>query len=251
MRTKQRNPQMLSLAATVSPHAQILDRDDATDTRFINYVQLLMHILSISQSMCEQTHKVVDLLCKEVASITQGRAQLFLRYYPPSNRTENPFLASAISFPVQFHGMIYGALYVDPTQPVSAGLPLTAFQLLAQICGCLLYAFELSMLLQGQHRQLPQQTYGSLTKREREVLMLMYRGYDQKAIAKELCIAPTTVCKHRQQIYKHLDVHCEHDAVLAAYQAGCFSPLEEISSEWGEHRGQPGPAQSFMTVGIK
>ncbi|MBA2678504.1 MAG: response regulator transcription factor, partial [Ktedonobacteraceae bacterium] len=74
--------------------------------------------------------------------------------------------------------------------------------------------------------------YGTLTKREREVLMLMCLGHDQKTIADRLCISPTTVGKHRQHIYEQLNVHNEHDALLAAYHLGFFSILEQVSQEY-------------------
>jgi DNA-binding NarL/FixJ family response regulator len=66
-----------------------------------------------------------------------------------------------------------------------------------------------------------------LTKREREVLALMCRGYNQEAIADLLCISPATVGKHRQHIYEQLGVHCERDALLVAYQTGLFSLIDD------------------------
>jgi len=57
----------------------------------------------------------------------------------------------------------------------------------------------------------------------------MCRGYDQETIAGKLHITGATVEKHRQHIYSHLGVHNERDAIMAAYQAGLFSPLAEFS----------------------
>lgn len=48
-----------------------------------------------------------------------------------------------------------------------------------------------------------------------------HQGYlifpDQKSQA--------TASKHRQNIFRKLDVHCERDALLVAHQGGLFSPL--------------------------
>jgi len=70
-----------------------------------------------------------------------------------------------------------------------------------------------------------------LSKREREVLELMGRGLDREGIARALKIAPGTINKHRQSIYAKLGVRCEREAILAAYHAGLFSPLEGVSPE--------------------
>ena len=109
-------------------------------------------------------------------------------------------------------------------------IPLPVAQLLAQTCSWILYAIEQSTFLQGQCHQLEYQVNGPLTKREREVLTLMCRGYNQETIAELLCIAPATVGKHRQHIYEQLGVHSERDALLAAYLTGLFSIIEDSST---------------------
>lgn len=230
MVTRRQKQQTLHPGATTSFYAQASNTDNTTNTSLVDYSQLFMRLLSVGQVLCEQTQGVADRFCQEVALVTQGRAQLFIRYQKSLGRAELFPPATSVSFPVQFRNIIYGSLYIasDPVQPASLALPLAIAHLLAQTCGCLLYTFELSAFLQGQPRRLDHQVQGTLTKREREVLILMCRGYDQKAIARALSIAPATVDKHRQQIYKQLGVHCERDALLAAYLFGLFSPLEEI-----------------------
>jgi len=232
MTTNQRKQPLLSQIATASLHTQTVDADTVTDTSPVDYAQLFIHLLSIGQLLYDQAHEVADRLCQEVALVTQGRAQLFLRHRTSLDRAELPSLTLSVSFPVQFRSMIYGTLYIasDPVQPAYLALPLTIAHLLAQACGCILYTLELSALLQGQYRRSDQQAQDPLTKRQQEILTLMCRGYNQDAIARTLSIAPATVSKHRQQIYRQLDVHCERDALLAAYQSGLFSPLAKISN---------------------
>jgi DNA-binding NarL/FixJ family response regulator len=73
--------------------------------------------------------------------------------------------------------------------------------------------------------------YEPLTKREKEVLELMFRGRNQEEIADQLCIAPATVNKHRQHIYERLGVHNERDALLAAYHIGILSLLDNLTEQ--------------------
>ncbi len=54
----------------------------------------------------------------------------------------------------------------------------------------------------------------------------MCRGYDQWAIAQMLSISPATIHKHRQSIYKQLDVHNTQEAIIRAFQTGLYFPLE-------------------------
>jgi DNA-binding CsgD family transcriptional regulator len=131
--------------------------------------------------------------------------------------------------PVQFGNQMYGVLCIaaDPAHKELPALSLPVVHLLTQVCGWLLYTIEQSSFLQGQCQQLDYQINGPLSKREREVLSLMCRGYNQEMIADLLSISPATVGKHRQHIYEQLGVHSEHDALLVAYQTGLFSLIEE------------------------
>ncbi len=46
----------------------------------------------------------------------------------------------------------------------------------------------------------------SLTRREWEIAWLVYRGYSNREIAEEFCIAESTVKKHTSHIYEKLQV---------------------------------------------
>ena len=202
-----------------------------TELSFADYVHLFEHLFSVCQMLYGQTYSVADRFRKEVASITQGHAQLLFRHQKLIKKNHGASPANSVNFPVQFSDRVYGTLYIasDLANPESPSVPLAVAHLLAQACGLLLYTLEMSVFIQKQIQRLNLPASGPLTKRERDVLALMARGYDQEAIAKALSITPSTVSKHRQHIYEQLGVHNEHDALLAAFQAGLFSLLDEIS----------------------
>jgi DNA-binding CsgD family transcriptional regulator len=47
----------------------------------------------------------------------------------------------------------------------------------------------------------------SLTSREQEVALLISAGKTSKEIARSLSISPSTAAKHRENIYRKLDLH--------------------------------------------
>lgn len=201
----------------------------------VNHVQYFVHLLPLGQQLRGQTSGVSERLCEEVGSVTQGCAQLVLHSQGLAQGAQLPSPSQAVSFPVQFGNLNYGTFSValDPARPTRPLIPAKVADSLAQLCAMLLYALEVSALLQAQSQYLKQRIYEPLTKRQREVLALLYHGYDREGIAKALSITPATVDTHRQHIYEHLGVHNERDLLLAAYQAGLFSPLEDISGKRG------------------
>jgi len=64
----------------------------------------------------------------------------------------------------------------------------------------------------------PEQTYNIevLSRREREILYLMSRGYDNPHIASKLFIADQTVKNHISRIYHKLNIHDRMSAMKAA-----------------------------------
>lgn len=201
----------------------------------VDHVEYFVHLLNIGQQLWGQTHGVADHLCKEVALVTQGCAQLFLHHQELFNRAQIPSPSQAAGFPVQSGERNYGTLYIafDPEQPAHLMIPANVAHSLAQLCGMLLYTFEVSALLQAQHKHLEHRAHEPLTRRQREILMLLCRGYEREEIAKAFSISPATVDTHQQHIYEHFGIHNKRDLLLAAYQAGLFSPLEDISGKRG------------------
>lgn len=201
---------------------------DPIDISLEVYTQLIVALLGFGQTLCKQTQGAGEQLCREVMRATQGRARLLLPFQDSSAGQQIPFPVS-VSFPVQFNTRSYGTLEIAPDSERSASpaIPLPLAQLLAHICGLLLHTIELSVFIEGQSQRLDYQNPGQLTKRERAVLELICRGYDQQTIATMLGIMPATVDTHRKRISGKLGVHCERDIPLAAYQAGLFSILKE------------------------
>ena len=60
----------------------------------------------------------------------------------------------------------------------------------------------------------------ALTRRERQVLVLMGRGMGNKAIADELFISENTVKNHVRRVHEKLQVHSRTEAVVRAAQEG-------------------------------
>jgi DNA-binding CsgD family transcriptional regulator len=211
---------------------QMLKLSDTTGTSLEDFTQLIVDLLSFGQTLCKQTQSIGEHLCQEVMRATQGRATLRLPGRDSSTEHPVPFLVS-VSFSVQFHNRIYGTLDIAPdsAHPASPALPLPVAQLLAHTCGSLLYVLELSACIEGQCQRLDCQDPGHLTKREREVLVLICRGYDQEAIATKLNITLATVDTHRKRISAKLGVHCERDIPLAAYQTSLFSILDKPATD--------------------
>lgn len=195
----------------------------ARDRATVEELPYLPQLLELSQRLHGETQICVERLCREVESMTEKRMHLCLENQRPKSSEDR--LTTAASFPLHFRHYVYGTLRVayDRHAPTEPAISLSIARFVAQTCSWMLYTLEQSAFVQGQCRDLDYQIHGPLTKREREVLSLMFRGCNQQAIAELLCIAPSTVRKHRQHIYSQLGVHCERDALLAAYCSGMFS----------------------------
>lgn len=63
-----------------------------------------------------------------------------------------------------------------------------------------------------------------LTEREREVLVLIARGFSNHEIAEELQIRPDTVKSHVKHVFTKLGVRDRAQAVIAAYESGVVQP---------------------------
>lgn len=195
------------------------------------YTGFFTELLRLAQALCGQPAGAASRLCQQVAKVTHNRAQLDLdvgKISTPTHITSRRDVS--VSFPVSFQQLGYGVLYVafDPASPARPALPLDVALSLAHLCGLLLYTLEITALVQ---REMPPESiavYGSLTRRQHEILLYMMRGYDQDEIAEQLSIAPATVRKHMQNIYQELGVHGEREAVLVAYQARLISPIDDL-----------------------
>jgi ATP/maltotriose-dependent transcriptional regulator MalT len=205
-----------------------LDLASLSCSDMIEGMQCAVHLLEHSQYLCDQKQGGASRLCQEVTRITNERAQLCLERRRAPRKMQLP-PDTLLTLPVQFKQRVFGVLCVamDREYPDRPALPLLSMQLMARVCSWILFTLEQSHFLLGQEQLLDYHVYGSLTPREQEVLYLMYQGYNLDQIAERLCIAPGTVSKHRQHIYECLGVHCQRDALLAAYHMGLISLMED------------------------
>ena len=65
--------------------------------------------------------------------------------------------------------------------------------------------------------------FKSLTAREKDVLLLVTQGLDNKSIAKELYVSTITVKAHLQSVFKKLKVKSRTQAVLTALENNLIS----------------------------
>jgi hypothetical protein len=115
METPPEQPKPASMAAG----PDLPPRTQTSDPGVVDYAQIIQHLFRVGQTLCGQTHGVVDRLRQEVLVVTQERAQLILRYQNSSEETPLPSPAMEVSFSVQFRDRIYGTLSVapDPAEP--------------------------------------------------------------------------------------------------------------------------------------
>ena len=64
----------------------------------------------------------------------------------------------------------------------------------------------------------------TLTDREREILVLVARGFTNDEIGSELFISPATVKTHLARIMAKLDAHDRAQLVVRAYEGGLVRP---------------------------
>jgi len=75
-----------------------------------------------------------------------------------------------------------------------------------------------------EENKAPAAILDELTSREREVLVLMARGYTNSEIATELFVAEATVKTHVGRILAKLDARDRVQAVVMAYETGLVAP---------------------------
>lgn len=86
-------------------------------------------------------------------------------------------------------------------------------------------ADRLIALASGLEGAAAQKTFPTLTSREREILDLVARGYDNRRIARELVLSEKTVRNHVSNLFSKLQVTGRVEAIIRARNAG----LGEIS----------------------
>lgn len=76
----------------------------------------------------------------------------------------------------------------------------------------------------GRHTLPSSASLGSLTEREREVLLLVARGLSNQEVAQKLFLSETTVKTHVAHMLDKLDLRDRVQAVVLAYESGVVEP---------------------------
>jgi DNA-binding CsgD family transcriptional regulator len=187
-----------------------------------NALGYVARLLEVSQVLFKDGHQAAENLCQIVVLMTQGRAQLTLY---PHVLSIDPYVKaepSSSSYPVCCNESHYGMVQVNPAllHTTASTLPPSALRVVAQVCGLLLYSFELSALMQTQRRSIASSMQKSLTAREQAILGMMRSKYSNREIADTLQIEITTVRKHQQGIYRKLEVKSKYEALLLSNDRG-------------------------------
>ena len=182
-------------------------------------------LLDVGELPGNDIHEAAERLSQAVVLTTLGRAQLLL--YPHFSSADANVHAklSSSSYPVCFKDRHYGMIQVNVALNHTTGGVLSplALRAVAQVCGLLLYSFEMSALIGAEREQLisaDASVRKPLTERERTILRMMGGKCSNQEIADTLQIEITTVRKHQQGIYRKLGVKNKHEALLAGYDGG-------------------------------
>ena len=204
-----------------------LQSSDAFDSMTIaNY------LLSVGENLCGQKQDVLQRLSQEVAFVTHQKVSFL--FHNVRERQQRP-KTYGLNVPVRFGNVLYGTLvaHIQNETAQDAFSP-SLVQMMASLCGSILYTCELSWFVLESSQKSVQHDYSAVTRatftrRQWDVLQLICRGHTKEQIAQLLSIAPATLQKHRQAIYNHLHVNNEYEVPLVAYQIGLYSPLQCLS----------------------
>lgn len=183
---------------------------------------------------------------QHIIRMSAGRVGLWWEPYDPSNIPLNFHC-----FPVNLGQTRFGVLAVasELIQPDT----LLHVELTTQMCAYLTSLVELQTIiycLMSQARCRYPQHQGDdnggeegltlphpiLTSREQDILISLCRGESEHECARRLYLAPATVHSHRQRLFRRLDVHAPHEAILLSYAlrlvnwAGIVEPEDPIAS---------------------
>ena len=166
-------------------------------------------------------HAVGERLCQAVADLTAQQA--CLSFHLSSAPCSEPYETGSMRFPVQYEDYIYGTLCIALEKKTNhPSLPIPVAEQLAKTCGIIINTIEKEIFVRFQARHSGSSCIEPLTVREREVLMHMGQGLNQREIARLLHISPATVATYRQHIYAKWGVNRSLSAVLAGHEAGLF-----------------------------
>jgi DNA-binding CsgD family transcriptional regulator len=173
-----------------------------------------------------------ERLCHELARCTQGQIHLVLT--ARNDVRDAPVLnEEGFKTYVRFGNDTYGWLVLPSAPDQSQEWYPTPGQrqMLASICGCLLWMFEFACSVPLPAQRPDERKDIALTRREREVLRLMCQGKSSQEIARRIGIGTESVERYQLQIRTKLNVEHELQIPLAARMARFFSPLTDLQDE--------------------
>ena len=175
-----------------------------------------------------------DRLCHELARCTRGQIQLVLAERNHLKDAPAPNEEGFKTY-VRFGSETYGWLVLlsAPDQSEEWYPTPGQRQMLAGICGLMLWMFEFACSVLLPLRQTEGLKGVRLSPREQEILQLLCQGWRFQEIARQLGVEEATVQRYQRGIRASLKEPLEPERVCAlevsvlAYLAGLFSPLAD------------------------
>jgi DNA-binding NarL/FixJ family response regulator len=102
---------------------------------------------------------------------------------------------------------------------------------------------EMSRPVKQEHVNVTALQIGSLTKRERDIIKLVSRGYKNKLVAQHLAISDVTVRHHLTSIFSKLELTDRFELIIYAYKNGMAD-----MADMPEHSDSDGTRNSVKQV---
>lgn len=204
----------------------------------IDFDALIMHLMqllrqTVSGLTLQSAREFPALFCRELALCSHEQLQLVL--IERDDFKSKPLFLQGLKTFVE-GGRRYGTLILlsPPREPDDLPIAISRMQMLALVCGLMLWLFELTCSVQLSLHSPDGLQIASLSPREQKVLQLLCQGWRFQEIAQRLDILEATVERHQRGIRAKLREPDEPktayalEASVLAYLAGFFSPLTDL-----------------------
>ncbi len=191
--------------------------------------------MTLGRMAVEGCKSFPERLCQEVARCTRGQIQLVLNVRNHLKDAPAPNEEGFKTY-VRFGSETYGWLVLlSASEQAEEWYPTPGQrQMLAGICGLMLWMFEFACSVLLPLRETERLKSVRLSPREQEVLQLLCQGWRFQDIVRQLDMEEATVQRYQRSIRASLKEPLEPDTVSAlevsvlAYLAGLFSPLTDM-----------------------
>ena len=146
-------------------------------TDSFDFEQLILRLCDLNEELFGQSEGVIERISREITSLSQG--YLAVLWHQPGGTPPRSGSLAAPSVPLRYGGRYYGELVsvADPAHQVVSPVLQERVQVVANICGWLIYSLEVTALLGKQH--MLSQTFEPLSRREQEVLLEWRTGCER------------------------------------------------------------------------